>query len=115
LRHHYVTHRNYFVRNLAKSFNLNFYFPRGGYFIVADISQQNVPEAKDRLEGDEGVEYHKDFNYMINLANEKKVVCIPASVFYTQENKSSGENFVRLAFCKQKTTLDKAINNLVNN
>ena len=119
LRAHYTSQRNYFIENLAKNkkFDVNFYFPKGGYFVLVDISQLNVPKTCYRLEGDEDseVNYSKDFNFLLNLANEKKVVIIPCSVFYTDENKSHGENFVRLAFCKQITTLEKAFNNLQNN
>jgi aspartate/methionine/tyrosine aminotransferase len=119
LRGHYTAQRNYMISNLAKNknFDVNFYFPKGGYFIVADISQQNVPTTKYRLEGDEegDVNYHKDFNFLLNLAYEKKVVIIPCSVFYTDLNKAYGENFIRLAFCKQKSTLDRAFNNILNN
>lgn len=119
LRSNYTSQRNYLIENLSKNnkFDKNFYFPKGGYFLVVDISQLNVPSTKYRLEGDEEgeVKYDKDFNFMLNLAHEKKVVVIPCTVFYTDENKSFGENFVRLAFCKMKSTLDKALNNLLNN
>ena len=118
LRGHYTSQRNYFIQKLIKNtkFDLNFFFPKGGYFIVADISHKKIIQSKYRLEGDdEEVNYLKDFNYVLNLANEKKVVVIPCSVFYTDENKSIGSNYIRLAFCKQKTTLDKAFDNLLNN
>ncbi len=119
LRHHYTMQRNYMIRGLArnKNFQSNFYFPKGGYFILADISDQNVPTSSHRLEGDEEgeVSYSKDYNFLLNLAHDKKVVIIPCSVFYTDPNKKNGENFIRLAFCKQKSTIDKALNNLLNN
>ena len=51
-------------------------------------------------------------NYIMNLAHEKKVVGIPCTPFYTKEHTSVGENFIRLAFCKKKETMDKALENL---
>jgi kynurenine--oxoglutarate transaminase/cysteine-S-conjugate beta-lyase/glutamine--phenylpyruvate transaminase len=115
LRQHFINSRNYFVENLAKieHFDLDFYFPDGGYFIIADISKkQNLPLYK--FEGEENQEnnYGKDFNYLLNLAHERKVVGIPCSNFYTEPNRHYGENFIRFAFCKQKKTMDDAFNNL---
>lgn len=119
LRNHYTNQRNYLIRGLAKNKNFlsNFYFPKGGYFILADITDLSVPSTNHRLEGDEEgeVNYSKDYNYLLNFAHEKKVVIIPCSVFYTDPNKKFGENFIRLAFCKQKSTIDKALHNILNN
>jgi kynurenine--oxoglutarate transaminase/cysteine-S-conjugate beta-lyase/glutamine--phenylpyruvate transaminase len=113
LRNHYLKHRNYFMLNLAKhqGFGLNFFIPEGGYFLVAELKTVDVLESKYKLEGDESNQegYLKDFNYLIDLAHHKGVVCIPCSAFYTKPNKHVGENYVRLAFCKQLTTLDKAL------
>jgi aspartate/methionine/tyrosine aminotransferase len=114
LRAKYENNRHYLVESLAKNknFDLNIWLPEGGYFVVADISTKNE-ESKYKLEGDENVDvnYSKDFNFVINTANEKKVVLIPCSPFYTRENATHGENFVRIAYCKKKDTLDKALAN----
>lgn len=111
LRNHYLESRNYFVNNLSKlkSFDSNFYLPEGGYFVIADISNKKN-EVKYSFEGEEIEKnnYSKDFNYLLNLAHEKHIVGIPCSPFYTSQNKSSGERFIRLAFCKKKETMDKA-------
>lgn len=115
LRAHYLQSRNYFVENLAKikNFDCPFYIPEGGYFVIADISsKKNEPKFKFEGEENEPNTYNKDFNYLINLAHCKKVVGIPCSAFYTDEHKSYGENYIRLAFCKQKKTMDKAFENL---
>jgi aspartate/methionine/tyrosine aminotransferase len=113
LRHHYLQQRNYFISNLAKSkgFNLNFFLPEGGYFIVAELKSVVVPATKFRLEGDEDSKefYLKDFNYLIDLSNQKGIVGIPCSAFYTPANKTVRENYIRLAFCKQTATLDRAL------
>lgn len=115
LRSHYMSSRNYFVENLAKlqNFDLNFYMPEGGYFVIADISNKKI-EQKYFFEGEENLneKYSRDFNYLLNLAHEKKVVGIPCSAFYTDKNKSFGENYIRLAFCKQQKTMDAAFEKL---
>lgn len=115
LRAKYEYNRHYLVENLAKNNNIDFnvWLPEGGYFVVGDISNNNV-ESKYKLEGDENVEasYRKDFNYVLNTAKEKKVALIPCTPFYTRDNIKYGENFVRIAYCKKKETLDKALANL---
>jgi aspartate/methionine/tyrosine aminotransferase len=116
LQNHYLWSRNYFIQQLANcdGFNLNFYMPEGGYFILASLADREVEETQYRLEGDENVKgkYLKDYNYLIDMANTQKIVGIPCNVFYTDENKNIGQNFVRFAFCKLKSTMDKAIMNL---
>lgn len=112
LRGMYMEKRNYFVQSLAKNekFDLPFWLPEGGYFVICDISKK-PNEEKYQFEGEIGVKNSKDFNYILNMANEKKVVGIPCSPFYTRQNLNLGENFIRLAFCKIKETMDKALDN----
>lgn len=113
LRAHYTEHRNYFVERLAKinNFNLKFWLPEGSYFVIADLGDKPI-DTKYSFELNSKEKHPKDFNYLLNLANEKKVVAIPMSPFFTDVNKEYGANFIRLAFCKQKQTLDKALDNL---
>jgi kynurenine--oxoglutarate transaminase/cysteine-S-conjugate beta-lyase/glutamine--phenylpyruvate transaminase len=119
LRAHYLKQRNYTIKKLANcnKFDLDFYIPEGGYFLVASLEGKDIKPTKYRLEGDENLkegEYLKDYNYLIDLAYNKNVVGIPCSVFYTEPNKPIGENFIRLAFCKQSSTIDNLINNFEN-
>lgn len=44
------------------------------------------------------------------MINEFGVVCIPCSPYY--ENKETGSNLVRWAFCKTDETISEAINRL---
>jgi len=112
LRAKYEDNRHYIVENFAKSknFDLNIWLPEGGYFVVGDISNKTV-DARYKIEGDENVDvsYTKDFNFVLNTANEKNVVIIPCSPFYTKQNSSHGVNYVRIAYCKKKETIDKAL------
>jgi aspartate/methionine/tyrosine aminotransferase len=114
IRHHYMQQRNYFVEKLARceKFDLPFWLPEGGFFIISDISEK-TNDKKYNFEGEEKEEnkYTKDFNFILNMANERKVVAIPCTPFYTKEHVSIAENFVRFAFCKKTETIDKAIEN----
>lgn len=117
LKAHYLYQRNYMLQSLAKltNYKADCWLPEGGYFIMADISGEK-PTAKYFLENDDpDTEYSKDYNYCLNLANEKKVVVIPGSVFYTKENRHLGEDFVRLAYCKKTETIDSAMDALEKN
>jgi kynurenine--oxoglutarate transaminase/cysteine-S-conjugate beta-lyase/glutamine--phenylpyruvate transaminase len=121
LRAHYLKQRNYIVNKLANcdEFDLDFFIPEGGYFIVASLDGKDVKPTKHRLEGDEHIKegsYLKDYNYLIDLAYDKNIVGIPCSAFYTEPYKNIGENYIRLAFCKQTGTIDKMIEKLkINN
>jgi kynurenine--oxoglutarate transaminase/cysteine-S-conjugate beta-lyase/glutamine--phenylpyruvate transaminase len=114
LRANYMEKRNYFVESLSKieNFDLPFWLPEGGYFIICDINKKEN-EPKHKFEGEEKEEnkYSKDFNFILNMAHEKKVVGIPCTPFYIKEHVSKAENLIRLAFCKKKETMDKALEN----
>jgi kynurenine--oxoglutarate transaminase/cysteine-S-conjugate beta-lyase/glutamine--phenylpyruvate transaminase len=118
LRATYLKQRNYIVNCLANcdEFDLDFYIPEGGYFIVACLEGNDVKPTKHRLEGDEDMkgDYLKDYSYLVELAYNKNVVGIPCSPFYTEPYKSMGQNYVRFAFCKQNSTIDRFIENLKN-
>ena len=111
LRKHYENNRNYFCKTLAESgLGLKFWLPQGGYVVVCDITEEKINK-KYSFEN-ENVEYSKDFQYLLQLAHEKKVVGIPVSPFFMPENEKSGENMIRFAFCKQKQTIDSFFTNL---
>ncbi|KAF6768629.1 hypothetical protein AHF37_10041 [Paragonimus kellicotti] len=70
--------------------------PTGGYFLFADISKMRVPS--DELETDPSVSYDVKFNNW--LIQRKGVATIPMSVFYSDENKHLGSNYLRFCFFK---------------
>lgn len=116
---HFLKHRNYLIENLSKITNLDvdYYLPEGGFFLIADISRHK-PETKHFLvddDKDKDLVYTKDYKFLLNLSHDYKVVGIPCSPFYTKEHKHLGENFIRFAFCKEFSTLDKAFANLSKN
>lgn len=117
-RNTYNTARNHIVSSIAnkstifetKEWKTEFFMPEGAYFLVGDISQADV-KPKHFLEGEEGREYSKDFQYAVNFAHEIKVNITPLSVFYTPENKHIGSKYIRFSFCKKLSTIDAAIDN----
>jgi len=122
LRTHYANRRNYFLNQIAKCkyfYNSNFFIPDGGYFVLADISKEKMENNnygfdEDNITGDKNhkFEYTKDFQFLLNMAIDKKVVGIPLTPFYTNENKYLAENYIRLAFCKEIKTIDDAVERL---
>ncbi len=105
--------RNKIAEDLAKkeSWNCPIFLPEGGYFMMCDISGEDVKQ-KYQMIGDEGQTYTKDFNFVLNLAHEKGVCCVPGTPFCTPENKKNGENMIRLAFCKKPETIETALDRL---
>lgn len=108
MMYHLINTKNIFQE---KEYNLKYYLPEGGYFIVGDISN-SIASKDHRIKGEENRSYTKDVQFSVNLAYEKGVVTIPLSVFYTPENKMIGENYVRLAYCKRPETIESAFKNL---
>jgi len=56
------------------------WIPKGGYFVLADISGVKVMEKY--LFDEKGQRRTKDYAFAYQLANENRVVCIPMSPFY---------------------------------
>jgi aspartate/methionine/tyrosine aminotransferase len=74
------------------------WIPKGGYFVLADISKVQVNEKY--LYDEHGQKRTKDFAFAYQLAYENKVVCIPLSPFYAGNESHLGERYVRFACCK---------------
>ncbi|CAK64164.1 unnamed protein product (macronuclear) [Paramecium tetraurelia] len=108
IRHLYEQQATKLLKGLVESrLNLNYWVPSGGYFIVTDISNVEIPN-KYFTQND--VKVTRDFAFAHYLINEFGVVCIPCSPYY--ENKETGQNLVRWAFCKTDETISEAINRL---
>jgi len=124
LRVHYANRRNFFINqipNIHYFKDSNFFVPEGGYFAVLDISGEKVENIdygfeEDNIKGENNkrINYTKDYNFLFNMANNKKVVGIPLTPFYTEENKHLGQKYIRLAFCKEVKTITTAFERLSN-
>ncbi|CAD8177132.1 unnamed protein product [Paramecium octaurelia] len=94
---------------LESRLNLHCWVPQGGYFLVTDISDVDIPE-KYFKDDQDGHQLTKDFAFAYYMACEIGVVCIPCSPYF--ENKELGSRFVRWAFCKTTETIQDACNRL---
>jgi len=85
--------------------------PGGGFFIFARIGREmadSVP-AERRLAGG-GQPRRPDWALCQWLAEEKGLLCIPSSPFFSEESREQGasDQFVRIAFCKTDETIEQA-------
>lgn len=102
-----IKHRDILVRELLNSkFDFDLWIPRGGYFVMCDISKVEVME-KYFLD-EHGQRRTKDYAFAYQLAHENRVVCIPCSPFYGKENEHLGAQYVRFAFCKDEELIREA-------
>ena len=81
--------------------------PEGGYFMLADISKVAKDFQTDSNE-------FKDSKFVKYLIKEKGLATIPTTAFYSQGNKSIGENYIRFCFFKNDSTIEKAAQILKN-
>jgi len=89
----------------------------GGFFIFARITpaiRAAIPEGRIGREnpacpgGKAGV----DWALCEWMAEEKGILCIPATPFFSEERRGEAEGFVRVAFCKQDEVLGLAAERL---
>ena len=94
-----IHNRDLLIRQLLNSkYQFDLWVPKGGYFVICDISKVEVMEKY--YTDDNGNRRTKDYAFAYQLANEHRVVCIPCSPFYGKESESLGAQYVRFAFCK---------------
>lgn len=72
--------------------------PDGGYFVLADAAPLGVTDAA---------------SFALELPREAGVVGVPASVFCDDPEAPGMSSVMRFAFCKQRATIDEAIERLV--
>ena len=103
----YRSNRNLLLKSFSdSSLNFKFYIPEAGYFLILDIEDLEYPDSyKEENETN-------DIGCSTFLANEKKVVFIPLSVFYSEQTKKFGKNYIRAAFCKTPETIKMAAENI---
>lgn len=102
-----TSHRNILIKELLNcKFDFDLWIPKGGYFIMCDISKVEVMEKY--YTDEQGNRRTKDYAFAYQLAYENRVVCIPCSTFYGQENQHLGARYVRFAFCKDEELIREA-------
>jgi len=85
--------------------------PGGGFFILARIGKEmaaRLPEERRRQVQSGAV--RQDWALCQWLAEEKGLLCIPSSPFFSEESRLAGasDEFVRIAFCKTDETIQQA-------
>ena len=92
----------------------------GGFFIFARIGKEiadSLPEDR-RMRANPaapGGVARQDWALCQWLAEEKGILCIPSSPFFSEESCLAGasDQFVRIAFCKQDETIQQAADALL--
>ncbi|KAG5872517.1 hypothetical protein JTB14_026883 [Gonioctena quinquepunctata] len=79
--------------------------PDGGYFILADWTPL-APHIDLSSETDQ----YKDYRFTKWMTKNVGLQGIPSSVFYSEENKPLGENFVRYCFTKRDEVFEEVSN-----
>lgn len=77
--------------------------PDAGYFMLARFGKLDGPFKVADASNDP-----LDFRFTRWLCREKKLAVIPPSAFYSEGNKSSNENMIRLCFMKADATMEAA-------
>ena len=117
LRDDYQQKRDLLFKGLKDS-GLNPIKPQGSFFILCDISSNNINNPNDiekiktwvnehKLQVDTTTYELKDYNFSRSLSLHHGVTAIPTSAFYL--NKEDNQKWARFAFCKSNETLSLAI------
>ncbi|GAA5918624.1 hypothetical protein JCM1841_002281 [Sporobolomyces salmonicolor] len=80
--------------------------PHGAYFVLVNTERLQLPEDFEVPEMIKG--RSRDWSVAWFIAQTAKVVLIPPTDFYSKEHWSLGENWIRVAFCKDLETLRQA-------
>jgi len=85
---------------------LPYTIPDGSYFVLVESSKVKIPSDFEMLSLIKT--RSRDWHMCWFIAKVAGVVCIPPSDFYSSDHVSIGENFIRIAFCKDLDTLKEA-------
>ena len=108
----YLRKRDLLVDTLEQA-GFNPVVPCGGFFVLCDTSQVDVPIEFLERESESCVPMTRDWALCRYLTEEVKVAAIPPSAFYCKENRHLAANLVRFAFCKSDDVLHEARNRLL--
>jgi kynurenine--oxoglutarate transaminase/cysteine-S-conjugate beta-lyase/glutamine--phenylpyruvate transaminase len=94
--------RDYMVNFLRKA-NMDPTVPEGGYFLLANTS--SISKNYDFSQEFGGTKDHKFVRW---LSKHKKLQGIPPSAFYSPAHKNLAEDYIRLCYFKNESTLKEA-------
>ncbi|KAA1120076.1 hypothetical protein PGT21_037123 [Puccinia graminis f. sp. tritici] len=96
-RAQYLERRDLLLRFLDQ-LGLPYTVPDGSYFVLVETTKIKIPEEFEILELIKS--RSRDWHMCWFIAKVAGVVCIPPSDFYSSDHVSIGQNFIRIAFCK---------------
>lgn len=108
----YERKKNILINGL-KNAGLNPIVPEGGFFIIADTSNIEVPDKYLKESTPAAPVMTRDWAFCRFLTSEVKVAAIPPSAFYEEKDKHIAANYARFAFCKEDESLHEASKNLL--
>lgn len=89
--------------DFLKKANMDPTIPEGGYFLLA-----NTSEISKKFDFSQEFGQTKDHKFVRWLSKNKKLQGIPPSAFYSLEHKNLAEDFIRLCYFKNDSTLKEA-------
>eukprot|EP00948_MAST-09A_sp_MAST-9A-sp1_P003529 g3529.t1 len=114
LRNMYQKKRDIMCDGLKKG-GLNPIVPEGGYFVMA--STKNVPVGSPDPENRPGpLDFHEERDYKVNewLTKNCGMTGIPTCFFYNHPTRKLSDDWIRLAFCKTDSEIERAMQSLEN-
>lgn len=88
---------------ILKGANMDPTIPEGGYFLLADTSA-----ISGKFDFSQEFGLTKDHKFVRWLSKNKKLQGIPPSAFYSMDHKNLAEDFIRLCYFKDESTLREA-------
>ncbi|RYG48275.1 aminotransferase class I/II-fold pyridoxal phosphate-dependent enzyme [archaeon] len=112
LRAEYTRKRDILAKGL-RSAGLKPVVPEGGFFIIADTRDVDVPRTfLDTPTPASGPIMRRDWATCRYLTMDVGVACIPPSAFFQEKDKELAKYMARFAFCKEDASLHEACTRL---
>lgn len=91
------------------SANLNPVIPQGGYFVTCDASRLPFSSSVLQRKTSSSSSLSPDVQMALHLVEHCGLAVIPTSPFYTKQHQHLAGSTIRLAYCKDDVTLQKAV------
>lgn len=98
-----LRHKRDMMVDILTKANMDPTIPEGGYFLLA-----NTSHISKKFDFSHEFGQTKDHKFVRWLSKNKKLQGIPPSAFYSSEHKSLAEDFIRLCYFKNDSTLKEA-------
>lgn len=98
-----LKHKRDIMADFLREANMDPTIPEGGYFLLA-----NTSKISSKFDFSQEFGHTKDHKFVRWLSKNKKLQGIPPSAFYSLEHKNLAEDFIRLCYFKNDSTLKEA-------